>query len=207
MEPHQVLQAIADAAGDLMDTPFVAIWIANESREIVERVALRSTASDPPPAPRPFRYREGLVGAAARARRTIHIADVATDPRVVRREWLLQQRVRSVLVVPILFEDSLLGVIALSRRVPFALGAEEMQTLDSFVAQAAIAIRNAQLFAESEERRRTAEALVDVSHAPTEVLDPDEVARRVVDNVRRLLQAPSAALYRRTAVASRSTAA
>lgn len=198
MEPHQVLQAIADAAGDLMDTPFVAIWIANESREIVERVALRSTASDPAPAPRPFRYGEGLVGAAARERRTIHIADVATDPRVVRREWLLRQRVRSVLVVPILFEDSLLGVIALSRRVPFALGAEETQTLDSFVAQAAIAIRNAQLFAESEERRRTAEGLVDVSHAPTEVLDPDEVARRVVDNVRRLLQAPSAVLYRRT---------
>jgi signal transduction histidine kinase len=181
-----------------MDAPFVAIFTADEDRQIVERVALRSSASEPAPPPRPFRYGEGLVGLAARERRTIHVADVANDPRVVRRDYLVQERVRSVLAVPILCEEALLGVITLSRRAPFALGPEDTQTLDSFVAHAGIAIRNAQLYAESEDRRRAAEALVDVGHALTEVLDPDEVARRAVASVRRLLDAPSAALYRRT---------
>ncbi len=132
-----MLQTIADAAGDLMDTPFVAIWIANESREIVERVALRSTASDPAPAPRPFRYREGLVDAEARERRTIHIADVATDPRVVRREWLLRQRVRSVLAVPLIAVGGAFGSLVVADLAGRTFEPREVRLAQAFADQAA----------------------------------------------------------------------
>jgi two-component system cell cycle sensor histidine kinase/response regulator CckA len=51
----------------------------------------------------------------------------------------------------------LLAVLALSRRTPLALGEDEQELLGSFVAQAAVAIDNARLFAEAQERRRAAE--------------------------------------------------
>src|SRR5439155_397044 len=58
------------------------------------------------------------------------------------------------------------------------------------------AIRNSRLLAESERRRRTAEALAELSRLSSETLDLGTVARRVVESVRTLLGARESALYR-----------
>jgi len=60
--------------------------------------------------------------------------------------------------MPVLAQDRLLAVLALSRHEPLALGEEDQELLASFVAQAAVAIDNARLFAEAQVRRRAAEA-------------------------------------------------
>jgi GAF domain-containing protein len=59
-----------------------------------------------------------------------------------------------------------------------------------------VAIRNAQIFAASEEERRTAECLAEVGRLLTETLDVDVVACRIVDSVNSLLGTLASALYR-----------
>ena len=52
-----------------------------------------------------------------------------------------------MLALPIIHHDSLLGVLTLIGRQPFHLRADEQELLQSFVAQTAVAIRNASLYA------------------------------------------------------------
>ncbi|HEX9871166.1 MAG TPA: GAF domain-containing protein, partial [Candidatus Tectomicrobia bacterium] len=69
--------------------------------------------------------------------------------------------------------------------------------LDSLVAQAAVAFRNARLFTESEARRRAAESLAVVGRSLSEVLDPDLIGQRIVESLRTLLGTQLVTLYQR----------
>src|SRR5262249_17088607 len=93
--------------------------------------------------------------------------------------------------------DSVVGVLVLLGGEPFDFESEEYEILEALIAEAGAAIRNSRLLAESERRRRTAEALADLSRLSSETLDLATVARRVVESVRTLLGAREAALYRR----------
>src|SRR5262249_55179674 len=72
----------------------------------------------------------------------------------------------------------------------------EREAIDVFAGQAAIAIRNARLFAESETRRRTAEALGEVGRALSQALDSRVVGERIASGMCSLLHARPAALFR-----------
>src|SRR5581483_1686658 len=62
--------------------------------------------------------------------------------------------------------------------------------------RAAFAVDNARLFRDSEARRLAAEALASLGSFLGQALDPDVVARRVTESVRRLFGLQTAILYR-----------
>jgi signal transduction histidine kinase/CheY-like chemotaxis protein len=98
--------------------------------------------------------------------------------------------------VPIVAGDELLGVMNVNFPTGAVPTADEQEAIDLFASQAAVAIRNASLFAESETRRRAAEALADVGGVLSRALDPDAVAQQIADSVRALFAAEGSALYR-----------
>jgi signal transduction histidine kinase/DNA-binding response OmpR family regulator len=63
-----------------------------------------------------------------------------------------------VLALPIVFEDTLLAVLLLIGSQPFRFEFEERELLENFAAQAAVAIRNASLYADEAVARDAAEA-------------------------------------------------
>lgn len=79
------------------------------------------------------------------------------DDRYSGRDWAQAHELRSFLGVPVLLEVRLLAVPALYGREPFEVGPEEQVLLAYFVAQAAVAIRNASLYAAQAEARAAAE--------------------------------------------------
>jgi signal transduction histidine kinase len=105
----------------------------------------------------------GIMGAAARERRTQLVNDVATDPRYVRPPAGLP--VRAELAVPILHGDQALGVLNVESHDSFA--PEDATSLQIVADHLAVAIRNARLFqsaqqlAALEERQRLARDLHD----------------------------------------------
>jgi diguanylate cyclase (GGDEF)-like protein len=140
---RQVLHAITGAAADLMGVPLVSIWSADEASETLE---LRALSDDlllaTHPAPR-RRFGEGGLGWVATHRRPLNQPNVPSNPLV--SAWFQEHGFTSVYAMPIAFRDSLLGVIALYGREPLQIGSDEQELLDSFVAQAALAMRNARL--------------------------------------------------------------
>ena len=86
--------------------------------------------------------------------RVIHIPDVQTD---VEYKWAEAQRLggyRTVLGVPMLREGITIGVVTLSRAEVRPFTDKQIELVSTFADQAAIAIENARLFDEIQEKSR-----------------------------------------------------
>ena len=151
----EVLRVIAVAAAELTHAPSVSFWVADETRRELE---LRAMSDDRMAADFPARtlsFDQGVLGAVAAQRRAIDVPDVAQDTRIYASDWFRTHGLSSAYVTPIVFHNSLLGVLVLSGTTPFRLTRDDHEVLDAFVTQAGVAIRNARLYDEarlSEER-------------------------------------------------------
>jgi class 3 adenylate cyclase len=75
---------------------------------------------------------------------TVHIPDVLEDPEY---DWQgsAMSGTRTLLGVPVLLDDDLIGVIVIGRFEARVFSADEVELVETFAAQAAIAIANARL--------------------------------------------------------------
>jgi signal transduction histidine kinase/HPt (histidine-containing phosphotransfer) domain-containing protein len=158
LDMDAVLHEIAKAAAKLMDVPFVRIWSTNEATQTLTLRASSEAqlAADYLIRERPFGT--GVAGWVAVHRQPLDIPDVFADERVMSADWWRTHHITSLLAVPIIHQDALLGVLVLSGRKPFHLDPDEQNLLDSFVSQAAVAIQNASLYADQAAARDAAEA-------------------------------------------------
>ena len=151
--------------------------------------------------------RPGRHSAAARAaleRRAIHVPDVLADPEYLYGAKNIE-RLRTVLAVPILKGDILLGVILIYRLKdvrPFT--DKQIALVETFAAQAVIAIENARLLNELRQRTDELSAALEQYTATSDVLsvissspgELDPVFNAVLENALRVCDAKFGVLYR-----------
>ena len=123
--------------------------VSNEDDEVI--AALRGT---------PLRKGEGATGRMALTREPVQIPDIvvqgAYESRV--REALLRSERRALLAVPLLSEEHIIGGLVITRNAAGEFPAEVVELLRTFATQSALAIQNARLFHEIEEKSRELEA-------------------------------------------------
>jgi signal transduction histidine kinase len=108
----------------------------------------------------PVRASRGSAsGRAAIDRRPVHIHDVLADPEYQMFERQRVAGFRTFLAVPMLKDQSVIGVINLWKMRVEPFTDQQIQLLQTFADQAVIAIENARLFREIEEKSRELEAL------------------------------------------------
>jgi signal transduction histidine kinase/ActR/RegA family two-component response regulator len=195
LDMSEVLCEIARAAADLTGAPVVSFWLADEGTRMLECGAFSDDAIGATYPVRAVSFDHSLIGWIATHRQPLDVPDMVADPRLASPDWCRLHGLTSFYGLPVLLDDALVAVLALNGRGPLHLGGEDRDLLRSFVFQAAVAIRNARLYAESEARRRTAEALAEVARSLAQSLDSEDVARRIADSVRLLLRAQAAVLY------------
>src|SRR5262245_21991134 len=112
---------------------------------------------------------QSATGRAVLERRIIHIRDVADDPDYT---WVGQQAagVRTILAVPMLREDIVVGVIGCGRREVRPFTAKQIEIVQTFANQAVIAIENARLIEEVQARTRDLVESLEYQTATSEVL-------------------------------------
>ena len=163
LDTPTVLAEISRAAARIMDSPLALFWLA-------DRTGMRlqfSESSDPVLAAdfplREVRFDEGIIGWIATHRQPLVIADVYGDSRFKALDWWRRHGLKSFYGAPVMLEGVLLAVLTFNSRRPFDLSPADQDLLDSFVAQAALAIHNATLFeAEAHARREVELALAQV---------------------------------------------
>jgi signal transduction histidine kinase/DNA-binding response OmpR family regulator/sensor domain CHASE-containing protein len=153
LDMDEVLREIAKAAATLMDVPHVNFWLVDEATQTLELCACVGEGEDYPDKQRLIDPTTA-AGWVATHRQPLHRPDIS---RFITFDWNQRHGFNSLYAVPVLLEDSLLAVLVLMGRKPFSLEPEDQALLDSFVAQAAVAIRNASLYANEAEARRAAE--------------------------------------------------
>jgi GAF domain-containing protein/anti-sigma regulatory factor (Ser/Thr protein kinase) len=138
---------------------------------------------------------QGLTHVVAESRRPLLVADVSRDSRALPTTGrVLGARV--YYGAPIEAGDALLGVLNVYFPENTPPTSDEREVIELFAGQAAMAIRNAQVFGESETRRRAAEALADIGRVLAQELEPTVVGQRIADSLCTLLGTQTSALYR-----------
>ena len=124
----------------------------------------------------PLRLGEGAIGRAGVIREPVQVADIEDERQLVApqvRALLVQQGMRSLLALPLVREDRLLGGLVIIRRERGAFSAEVVATLQTFAAQSVLAIHNAGLFREMQRQKQYSEALVETSPVAIATMDLD----------------------------------
>ena len=181
LDEGEALGAIARAAAEITGAPFVSFWIADPAKR---RLVVGAVSDPRPGADLPFRsidFGQGSVGWVAAEGRILDVVDIFSDPRFTAKSWWQGHGFTSFAGVPVILDGRILAVLALCGRRAFKLGADDRELLESFVAQAAVAIRNTRLYAESSLYARRLETLTGLSRALTASLDPETIMPAVVD--------------------------
>jgi GAF domain-containing protein len=166
------------------------------SAEFVEKIAKRYPITQD---------RGSASGRAILERRVVHIHDILADPeyRWAKDHHGEEEMHRTILAVPMLREDKIVGVIVIRRTRVEPFTEKQIALVSSFATQAVIAIENARLLNELhrrtadlteslEQQTATSEVLKVISSSPGE-LEP--VFQAMLENAVRLCEAKFGTLY------------
>ena len=109
-------------------------------------------------------------GRAVLSRATVQVADTERDHSERQREVGRTFGFRRVLSVPMLKDDDLIGVVTVSGSEPGEFSTSQVALLQSFAAQAVIAIENVRLFTELEARNKDLTESLEQQTATSEIL-------------------------------------
>ena len=145
----------------------------------------------------PFRPGHGTIaGRAAASRQTVHVRDVLKERNYELTGLVKQQGYRTVLAVPMLREEVLLGVITILKTNVEPFTKKQIALVETFADQAGIAIENTRLLNELREslqqQTATADVLKVISASPSEL---QTVFHTMLENAVRFCEAKFAQLF------------
>jgi GAF domain-containing protein len=206
-ELQPVFQSILTHAVRLCGAKFGNLWLYEGDSF---RIAATHGA---PPKYREYMRREPVVRPSpenglsrlVKTRQVVHVADIRTAPKdKLRRATSKLAGARSLVGVPMLKDNALVGVIAIYRQEVRPFTGKQIAMLKSFASQAVIAIENTQLLNELrqrtddlseslEQQTATSEVLRVISSSPGE-LEP--VFQSMLGNATRICDAKVGILFR-----------
>jgi signal transduction histidine kinase len=158
LDLQEVLATIVAHAVELSGTEAGAIYEFDETTEAFQLRATHRMSQELIQAIREVGISPGetAVGRVGQTRQPVQVPDILEDPSPLRAA-LERDGFRSFLAVPLLSENKLIGALVVRRRAPGHFKKETMNLLENFATQSTLAIQNARLFREIEEKGRELE--------------------------------------------------
>jgi len=160
-----VLDAVAESAARVCGADDAIVLRRDDG--IVRRVAHFGDLPLARPPVRPLDDRN-VVGRALAERRTIHVHDLVT----AADEYPDQsgEGIRTILVAPLMRDDAAIGALIMRRTMVRPFTDKQIALLETFAAQAVIAIENVRLFKELESRNAEVTEALEQQTATAEIL-------------------------------------
>ena len=174
LDPEQVLEAIIGHAVELSSADGGSIFEYDAATEEFRFRAECGTSGQVRDALTALRVGllDSLLGRAALERAPQQVADLVSGPRDPHLDVLADGGWRSIIIVPIVHDDHILGALTLRSLTPGRFSDETSDLLQAFAGQSALAVVNARLFRELEQKgaelevasRHKSEFLASMSH-------------------------------------------
>jgi len=152
----RILQAIAEMAAETLDCPVCSIMLVDEDRRELVISAARFSSPDSLHK-MPLKIEESLIGRVVREGRPVMVPNVLADRQYRYPELARNSGLASLLSMPLMARDKVIGTINVYTREVRAFSEEEIGFVKVVAGQAAIAIQNARLMTETLEIKRALE--------------------------------------------------
>lgn len=177
----EVLDSITQSVNELLHSDAALIYFINEKTgELVPR-AQSGSIPELSLAEHAIKPGAGVVGKVLESGEGIVVADVEGDPDWVRFDWIRENGIHSYIGYPLMLAGKVVGVIAGFSQTKDYFSPENMEFLSTLSSQAAIAIENARLYRETEERGRQLGTLVELGQHVSRGLDFTSVLDSIVE--------------------------
>jgi GAF domain-containing protein len=191
-----VLDTIVNAAVRLCHADRAAFYQRDDADAVLAATAGEWATTRPAVGSRSPLTRTSLVSRALQEGHTTHVPDMWADdvharfrPDISLDEWRanVMRSGRSRLAAPVLKGDETVGVIRVERDAPGGFSDRQIALMESFAAQAAIAIENVRLFNQTKEALERQTAMAEVLKTMSRsAFDLEPVLDTVVENTARL---------------------
>jgi GAF domain-containing protein len=168
LDVDAVLDTIVTRANDLIGADGCTIFEYDEASEQFHLRATRNLERRLVELARgtPLGKAEGILGRLANSREAVQVADITVGYRSPISDALIEEGYRSIVAVPLIRDDHLIGALTMNRKVPGEFPAETIELLQTFATQSALAIQNAFGFSERS-RSRAASSRSPASTSPS----------------------------------------
>jgi K+-sensing histidine kinase KdpD len=192
----EMLRIVIDRTTDAMRTDVASLYLL-ERREGLLRLVATNGLDRRSIGRATLRVGEGITGWVANARVPLAARDVKKEPRFKWVRGTDDPRFVSMLSVPLIVRDDVVGVMNVQTVETRDFSKEEIDLLQTIANTVAGIIDKARLHREAERKLREVSALFEVSNVLTSTLDLDEVLQLVVDRLVRVYAGASGAIVLR----------
>ncbi|MBI4640227.1 MAG: GAF domain-containing protein [Candidatus Tectomicrobia bacterium] len=152
LEPKEVLKSIVEHVTEATGAKGSSLRLLDEKRYTLELVASHGLSDT--------YLRKGPVDAEKSAAETLQgkvvpVFDATTDPRVEYPKEAKAEGIASILSVPLIVREKVIGVLRIYTDTPHVFMEEEIEFVSALADQSAIAIENARLHAQVKESYTT----------------------------------------------------
>ena len=179
LDLETVLTTIVGRAVQLSRTDAGAIYVFDEERKEFRLHATYGMSETMIAAitDRHIGLGDANIGAAAVQRKPIQVTDIRNEPAAPVNEIILREGYRSILIIPLLRPDHIVGALVVRRKAPGEFPQSTIELLQTFADQSVVAIQNARLFENVEARtRELAKSLEDLRTAQDRLVQTEKLA-------------------------------
>lgn len=164
LDLSDTLTRVLDAASDLLDAPVCSLMLVDpDTRHLTIKAARGLRAEDA--LGTSLKPGEGLAGRAMESQQPLTSADIQRDGRFKHRAAAREGGLRTAVVAPLIARDRTVGVLNLYRRTDREFTEQEQRLAMTLANSAAVAIDNANLYAEAQERAEFLSAMMgEINH-------------------------------------------
>jgi K+-sensing histidine kinase KdpD len=192
----EMLRVVIDRTTDAMGAEVSSLYLL-EKREGLLRLVATNGLNPRAVGRATLRFGEGISGWVANARVPLAVRDVRNEPRWKSVPSVDVGRFTSMLSVPLVSRDEVIGVMNVQTVEPRDFDRTEIDFLQTIANQVAGIIEKGRLQRESERKLREVSALFEVSNVLTSTLDLDEVLSLIVDRLVRVYPGAAGAILLR----------
>jgi len=192
----EMLRIVIDRTTDAMRAEVSSLYLLEKSEGVL-RLEATNGLNRGAIGRATLRVGEGITGWVANARVPLAARDVRSEPRWKWVPEVDEKRFTSMLSVPVVARDEVIGVMSVQTVEARDFGREEIDFLQTIANQVAGIIEKGRLQREAERKLREISALFEVSNVLTATLDLDEVLALIVDRLVRVYPGASGAILLR----------
>ena len=161
---EDVLQLIVTMTAQLMSSKICSIMLVDQdSGEL--RITATQSLSDAYRKKPPLKVGQSMSGRAVQEQRPVYVPDVTSDGGYFYRDLAKREGLHSLLSVPMLMKDNVIGVINVYTSTHHLFSDEEIKTLQAIANQSAVAIEHTRLMEKSFEMQEALEVRKQVERA------------------------------------------